>query len=152
MQPIPISNTIDNQAVNYMIALRAALKEVGKTAQHCEQLILNWTSNKVLAAKVELIIDEFLNNIIKHGYNYAEDSAIVVEFIIENNLLHIRFWDKGIEWEPDEHSYNPNDPFNFEKDIYDVKGKGVKIIMSMTDRFHRKRYDTLNETSVEIVI
>jgi sigma-B regulation protein RsbU (phosphoserine phosphatase) len=150
--PEPIPNTTDNHSVHYMITLRAALKEVGKTATQCEKLILNWTDDSVLAAKVELIIDEFLNNIIKYGYTYEEDSAIVVEFIVQDNVLRIKFWDKGIEWEPEEHQYSSEDPYNFERDVYDVSGKGVKIIMSMSDKFHRTRYDQLNETTVEIQI
>ncbi len=152
LEPSPITNTIDNQAVHYMVALRSALKEVGKTAQQCEHLILTWTNNTVLAAKVELIVDEFLNNIVKYGYSYADDSAIVVEFIIQDNKLHIKFWDKGIVWEPEEQHYNKDDPYNFEKDVYDISGKGVKIIMSMSDKFHRTRYDLLNETTVIIQI
>jgi len=152
LKPGPITNFVDSQILHYMVTLRAALKEVGKTAQQCERLILNWTENTVLAAKVELIMDEFLNNIIKHGYTYAEDSAIVVEFIVQDNKLLIKFWDKGIEWEPEEHQYNSEDPYNFDRDVYAVGGKGVKIIMSMTDKFHRTRYDLLNETTVEIQI
>lgn len=150
--PEPILGTIDNQVLHYIIALRAALKEVGKTSQQCEKLILDWTGNQVLAAKVELIIDEFLNNIVKFGYSYEEDSAIVVEFVIQDNKLHIKFWDKGIEWEPDEHQYNTEDPYNFSRDVFEESGKGVKIIMSMSDKFHRTRYDMLNETTVEIQI
>jgi sigma-B regulation protein RsbU (phosphoserine phosphatase) len=140
----------DSGAMHYMISLQAALKEVGNTSQQCERMVLQWTGNLELSAKVELIIDEFLGNIIKYGYGYADDSSIVVEFIILSNVLRIKFWDKGIKWEPDEHKYTSEDPFNFEKDIYEVSGKGVKIIMSMSDKFHRNRYDLLNETVVEI--
>lgn len=145
-----LDHVADGKAIHYMITLSAALKEVGKTAQNCEKMILQWTGDSVLAAKTELIVDEFLNNIIQHGYGFEDDSAIMIEFLIKEDKLCIKFWDKGIEWNPVEDIYSKENPYNFEQDVYDINGKGVKIIMSMSDKFHRTRYDILNETSVEI--
>jgi len=135
---------------HHHIVLRSALKEVGKTAQDCEQLVIKWTDDMYLAAKVELIVDEFLNNIITYGYNYQEDSEIVLEFRFFPNMLSIRFWDKGIEWVPENLSYSISEPYNFDLDGMEASGRGVKIIMSMSNRFHRKRFGHLNETKVEI--
>lgn len=135
---------------HHHIVLRSALKEVGKTAQDCEKLVLDWTHDAQLAAKVELIVDEFLNNIITYGYNYQEDAEIVVEFRVIPDMLSIRFWDKGIEWVPENLSYSIEEPYDFELDGMDSSGRGVKIIMSMSNRFERKRYGYLNETKVEI--
>ena len=80
-------NLEEGRSMHFMTTLQAALKEVGKTAMTCEEIILKSTGNAVLAAKVELIIDEFLNNIIKYGYNYSEDAAVVVEFSIQEQHL-----------------------------------------------------------------
>jgi serine phosphatase RsbU (regulator of sigma subunit)/anti-sigma regulatory factor (Ser/Thr protein kinase) len=146
----PIPDTNGAQAVHFIIMLRAALREVGKTAQQCEKLILNWTDNPKLAAKVELIIDEFLNNIIKYGYNFQEDSVIVVEFIMHSHKLVIKFWDRGINWQPPEQKYSVDKPYSFDNDMHSESGKGVNIIMSMSNSLHRDRYDVLNETVVEI--
>ncbi len=140
------------ESIHFMTNLRAALREVSKTAQEVENLILNWKGDAKLAARVELIVDEFLNNIIKYGYNYRDDSTIVVEFFHQQGRLSIKFWDKGIEWTPEESEYSVNNPYNFEKDVYNVDGKGVKIIMSMSNRFHRTRHDQLNETTVDIEV
>lgn len=150
MQPCMDDPTRNCRATHLIIMLRAALKEVGKTAQQCEKLIINWTGNNKLAAQVELIIDEFLNNIIKYGYRYVEDSIIVVEFVMHQKTLTIKFWDRGIEWVPSECDINADNPYDFENDQHDTSGKGVKIIMSISNRLQRKRYDVLNETVVEI--
>jgi len=150
LNPKQITSTVEAQALHYMITLRAALKEVGKTSQQCESMISQWTGNPLLAARAELIVDEFLNNIIKYGYNFSEDSAIVVEFMIHDNRLKIKFWDKGIEWAPELEEYSLANPYDFNRNLYEETGKGVKIIMSMTSKFHRTRYDQLNETVVEI--
>ncbi len=146
----PVTVMKNSQSVHFTTTLRAALREVGKTSHSVDEMILNWTGDSSLAARVELIVDEFLNNIIKYGYNYAEDAAIVVEFNLQNNKLLIRFWDKGIEWSPESDNYTVDNPYNFDDDIYEEEGKGVKIIMSMSNKFHRIRYDQLNETIVEI--
>ncbi|HRX76012.1 MAG: SpoIIE family protein phosphatase [Candidatus Cloacimonetes bacterium] len=135
---------------HHHIVLQSALKEVGKTAQDCERLVLDWTHDSFLAAKAELIVDEFLNNIITYGYNYQEDSEIVLEFRFFPEMLSIRFWDKGIEWVPENLSYSIVEPYDFELDGMDASGRGVKIIMSMSNRFQRRRFGHLNETKVEI--
>lgn len=130
--------------------LRAALREVGNTAQECEQLMLNWTGDRVLASKVELIVDEFLNNIIVYGYNYQEDAEIILEFRLSDDLLSITFWDKGIKWAPESMNCNVKEPYDFAPDGQSHSGRGVKIIMSISNRFERRRYGHLNETKVEI--
>jgi phosphoserine phosphatase RsbU/P len=146
----PVTIIRESQAVHFTISLQAALREVGKTAQQCEGLIINWTGNNALAAKVELIVDEFLNNIVKYGYHYSEDAAIVVEFTEFYNRLAIRFWDKGIEWSPDDLTCTIENPFDLEPDLEKEDGRGVKIIRSMSCKFTRIRYGQLNETIVEI--
>lgn len=134
----------------YMFVLRSALRDVGKTAQQCEQLIIGWTANQVLGAKVELIVDEFLNNIITYGYNYTEDAIIVIEFIIHDGKLKISFWDKGIHWVPEETDCSIDKPYDFDLDLRNERGKGIKIIRSLTHTFARRRYEHLNETMIEI--
>lgn len=147
---VSMTESKESKSIHFLTTLRAALREVGKTAQQCEKIVLDWTNNNELGAKVELIIDEFLNNIVKYGYNYTEDAAIVVEFNIHSDQLAIKFWDKGIEWTPEEDRYSVENPYDFENDVYQVDGKGVNIIMSMSNKFHRVRYGPLNETIVVI--
>jgi sigma-B regulation protein RsbU (phosphoserine phosphatase) len=146
----PVTIWKESQAVHYTFSLQSALREVGKTSQQCEALILNWKGNNSLAARVELIVDEFLNNIIKYGYRYSEDASIVVEFNMNENQLVIKFWDKGIEWNLVDNLYTEANPYNFDDELYEVDGKGVKIIMSMSSKFQRYRYGQLNETIVQL--
>ncbi|PKN80901.1 MAG: hypothetical protein CVU48_00325 [Candidatus Cloacimonetes bacterium HGW-Cloacimonetes-1] len=144
--------TAGNETRHFTFVLRAALKEVGIIAKECEQIIIDWTQDSGLAAKVELVVDEFLNNIIQYGYNYSEDSIIVLEFVIHDGTLSIRFWDKGILWEPPDVEFSFEQPYEFEDEMMNERGKGLKIIMSITNKFTRKRYEQLNETTVEILI
>ena len=47
-------------------------------------------------------------------------------------------------------NYNVKEPYDFAPDGQSHSGRGVKIIMSISNRFERRRYGHLNETKVEI--
>ncbi len=129
--------------------IKALLKDVGSISQQCEKLILAWTNSNTLSAKVEIIIDELLNNIIEHGYKYEETARIVFEFKLVGPKLYITMWDKGIEWIPETVKYNHDNPYLFEKDLFDVSGRGLYMVLSWSEEFYRNRYsEELNETIV----
>ncbi len=129
--------------------IKAVMKDVGAISQHCEKLILAWTKNATLSAKVEIIIDELLNNIIEHGYKYEETARIVFEFKLVGTKLYITMWDKGIEWIPETVKYNQDNPYLFEKDLFDISGRGLYMVLSWSQEFYRNRYsEELNETIV----
>ena len=144
-----VEDAVDYITRHYTFILLSALKGVGKVSQDCENLVLNWTGDSVLSARVELIVDEFLNNIIQYGYHFQEDAEIVIEFRLTKTKLAIRFWDKGIEWIPENQDYSIDNPYDFE-DGLDVSGRGIRIIQSISNSFARRRYGGINETRVEI--
>lgn len=145
-------NTVkkDPDKVKKMIFwIKAVMKDVAAVSQHCEKLVLAWTKNTTFSAKVEIIIDELLNNIIEHGYKYEETARIVFEFKLLGTKLHITMWDKGIEWIPETVKYNHDNPYLFEKDLFDVSGRGLYMVLSWSEEFYRNRYsEELNETIV----
>jgi serine phosphatase RsbU (regulator of sigma subunit)/anti-sigma regulatory factor (Ser/Thr protein kinase) len=129
--------------------VKAVMKDVGSISQHCEKLILAWTENTTLSAKVEIIVDELLNNIIEHGYKFEETARIVFEFKLIGSKLYITMWDKGIEWIPETVKYSQDNPYLFEKDLFDVSGRGLYMVLSWSQEFYRNRYsEELNETIV----
>ncbi len=133
--------------------VKAVMKDVSAVSQECEKLVHEWTNNSTLAARVEIIIDELLNNIIEHGYNFEEEARIVFEFKIEEEKLTLTMWDKGIEWAPDTVKYNLDNPYLFEKDLFDVSGRGLYMVLSWSKEFYRNRYaKELNETKVVLDI
>ncbi|MFA7057040.1 MAG: fused response regulator/phosphatase [Candidatus Cloacimonadales bacterium] len=142
-----------NKVKKMIFWVKAAMKDVGSVSQQCEKLILTWTNNATLSAKVEIIVDELLNNVIEHGYKYEENARIVFEFKLEDHKLHITMWDKGIEWSPEIGKYNHDNPYLFEKDLFDVSGRGLYMVLSWSEKFTRNRYsEELNETKVVLDI
>ncbi|OQY39396.1 MAG: hypothetical protein B6226_01960 [Candidatus Cloacimonetes bacterium 4572_65] len=131
--------------------VKSILKDVSLISQECEKLVLAWTNNKTLSAKTEIMIDELLNNVIEHGYKYEEDARIVIEFSLDEKNLYLSMWDKGIEWLPETVKYNQDNPYLFEKDLYDTSGRGLYMVLSWSKEFYRNRYSNeLNETKVVI--
>lgn len=137
--------------LRHHIFLRSALKGVGKTAMEGEKMVMCWTGDAILAAKTELIIDEFLNNIISYGYQNDSDAEIIVALKICPNRLCIQFWDKGLAWVPVDVDYSVEKPYDFDQDLFGTEGRGLKMITSISNKFERYRYADLNETKVEII-
>lgn len=133
--------------------MKAAMKNVGIVVSEAEKLVTEWTKNEMLGYKAELIIDELLNNIIEHGLKFDENSKIIFEFKIIDNKLVISMWDKGIEWNPSSNGIDHNNPYDFEKDLYEECGRGMNIVFSWSESYNRKRIaNELNETKVTLDI
>jgi len=111
------------------------------------------TRDRMLAMKADLVLNEFLNNIIIHGYKreLRLTPKIMVRLTIESDYIEIAFFDRGVEW-----NYRPpaktlreldeQDYFHFDLDI----GRGMLIIREIADTFERTRYGTLNMTVIRI--
>lgn len=132
------------------LMLKSTMQEIASIAIACEETVKAWTNDGVLAAKVELIVDEFLNNIVAYGYKYVDDNEIIVELFLNDERLRLSFWDKGISWDALPKGGCPDSEGFFDrKDLLDG-GRGLKIINTISDVFSRYRYNILNETRVEI--
>ena len=148
-----VETRLPDKIMKMIYWVKAVLKDVGSISQHCEKLVLSWTKNNTLSAKVEIIIDELLNNIIEHGYKFDETARIVFEFRLVGSKLYITMWDKGIDWVPETVKYNHDNPYLFEKDLFDVSGRGLYMVLSWSEEFYRNRYsEELNETIVVLDI
>lgn len=111
------------------------------------------TRDRMLAMKIELVLNEFLNNILIHGYRreLRLTPKIMVRMTIEPHCVEIAFFDRGIEW-----NYRPpaktlreldeQDYFHFDLDI----GRGMMIIREIADRIERSRHGGLNRTVIAL--
>jgi phosphoserine phosphatase RsbU/P len=136
---------INRSHLSLMRSLLTNTKDIGA---FCEQYILTHQDNNIeLAMQVELIVNEFLNNIIVHGLRSKSDTVILLKIEIAEELM-LTFWDKGITWDiPDKRP--GEDPFA-NKDDWDTSGRGIPIIYSLTSKVFRRRFDEVNETVMYI--
>jgi len=130
------------------LVMRSLLTNTKDIGVFSEKFILgNQDNNIELAMQVELIVNEYLNNIIVHGLHSKSDTVILMKIEIREELV-LTFWDKGITWDiPDKKP--GEDPFAG-KDDWDTSGRGIPIIYSLTSRVTRRRYEEVNETVMYI--
>ena len=115
----------------------------------CESFIIDRLGDEKLAVQLELLLNEFLNNILMHGIerHTKEGPKILVDLIINEDDVVLKVWDKGKPW-----TFNTT-PIAIDEEIWDdnnklaTAGRGMAIIKSIAAKIECKRYEDLNETS-----
>ncbi|MDD5727858.1 MAG: ATP-binding protein, partial [Victivallales bacterium] len=118
----------------------------------CERMVMMNTADPRLAVEVELLVGEFLNNVIMHGIERRQQQGpkILVDLLIGKQEVFITVWDKGKPW-----VFN-NAPVTIDENIWDennklaTAGRGMAIMKSIASSIESHRYGDLNETSFTI--
>ncbi|MCF7910924.1 MAG: SpoIIE family protein phosphatase [Candidatus Cloacimonetes bacterium] len=139
---------MEDPSVSQLTLMRSLLTNTKDIGAFSEQFVLtNQDGNFELAMQVELIVNEFLNNIIVHGLRSKSDTVILFKMELADELI-LSFWDKGITWDIP-NKLPGQDPFANKNDL-DTSGRGIPIIYSLTSKVFRKRLDEVNETVMYI--
>lgn len=169
-QAVPQSGytTVEDDICMIMIKKQQCLKNEKKHLHHTtipsihhadllgmkfERFIIKNTKDEKLAVQAELLLNEFLNNIIMHGLErlQQERPRILVDLLIDKDQITLTVWDKGKPW-----TFNTN-PVVIDEKIWDdnnklaTAGRGMAIIKSIAGKIECTRYGDLNETSFVIM-
>ena len=143
--------TPEKDAYDYTI--KPMVSEVDKFAQEFCRLVIERTGDEPLAAKVELLLSEFLNNVVVHGLGNKNAPRPVISARIEfrEKEIMLAFYDKGKDWNMQtsgiEHD-SANDILNYTRA---TSGRGLSIIKKITSSISRRRYaNMLNETILTV--
>ena len=125
----------------------AAVDHVGNKVA---DFVMEQCSDEILAEKVELLIEEHMNNIVEHGLsaNRRENEFIVLKVAVLNEGLKVTIWDRGVQW-TEEMSRDVSDlDAQFEQINEDQSGsgRGLLIISKIASEISRQRYSGMNET------
>jgi phosphoserine phosphatase RsbU/P len=134
------------------LTTRPDLLHADLLGMECECFITKNTGDERLAVQVELMLNEFLNNIIMHGLekNQPVGPKILVDLVINEGEVVLKIWDKGKPW-----TFNTS-PITIDEKIWDdnnklaTAGRGMAIIKSIAEKIECSRYGDLNETSFVI--
>jgi len=115
----------------------------------CESFIIDRIGDEKLAVQLELLLNEFLNNILMHGLDkrLQEGPKILVDLVLHEEDVILKIWDKGKPW-----TFNTT-PIAIDEEIWDdnnklaTAGRGMAIIKSIAAKIECQRYGDLNETS-----
>jgi phosphoserine phosphatase RsbU/P len=127
------------------------ITQVDGLCRDCAEFILHHGGNSKLAAKVELLVGEFLNNVIMHGHKPHQQArpGIHVKVVIEDTQVIVKVHDKGGEWhydEPDKKVEEEDDEAWTVDEKFATAGRGMKIIRELATETQRLRSHGVNET------
>lgn len=142
------NNLMQNLDNRFLVTFKSVLTNTAHITKQCEKFVLDNTGQDDLAFEVELVIAEILTNVIVHGLKNKPDTMVVLSLEITDKVI-ISIWDKGIEWII---------PLIKKEDAFDLvandatSGRGLPIIVTLSDGITRKRIDSINQTRIIFTI
>jgi phosphoserine phosphatase RsbU/P len=124
-----------------LFLVNSLLQDTVPIGKECFEAVKLHLKDKDLAIKTELVLNEFLNNIIEHGLQYKKDTIVALEFEITDQIK-MTFWDSGEDWEM---------PAKKEENIAALgkfRGMGMQIIHELVTEVGKQRFDEINETII----
>ena len=114
------------------------------------EFVQNCYRDDAFSVSTELLLEEYLVNVIVHGLNDYEKLSeyIAVEVVAYDRELKLIVWDHGKEWDglwlSPQHAEESMDQLN---ETMADSGRGIPIISTIASRISRKRFCGLNETT-----
>ena len=108
------------------------------------------TGDEELGTRIELLLSEFLNNVVLHGLVNAKrgKAVIAVRLEVQEEKIVISAMDRGREWE-DVPAFNVHTARQQLEELNANRAtseRGLAIITSIAESIRRKHYRGLNET------
>ncbi len=137
----------DESGCDYTI--KPMLSEVDKFAQRMCMAVTERTHNDTLAAKVEILMSEFLNNVVVHGLENKNAPHPVISAHIEfrKDDILLAFYDRDKRWNMQSGGIDNDRTADMLNSACAESGRGLSMIKKLTSSISRNRYaDMLNET------
>ncbi len=124
-----------------------AVDNVGMKAS---DFVLEQCGDDILSEKVELLVEEHMNNIVEHGLNECrrDNEYIVLKIAVIENGLKVTIWDRGKHWSENTATPTSNPDMLLEQvnEQQSGSGRGLLIISKIASEISRHHYSGLNET------
>ncbi|CAA7627708.1 hypothetical protein MCP1_70056 [Candidatus Terasakiella magnetica] len=113
------------------------------------RLVVSERVNADMAARVELVLAEALNNVVEHGYQGGSEHPIQVELFLETSGIRLVVIDRSQKgFTIPTHAAMPDfDPDN--PDTFPEGGFGLAIILQCTDQVATERHGDANHLILE---
>jgi len=135
----------------YVFSCRVPADEetVDNICQKASTFVSKYYDSEELSVNAELLLEEYLDNVIIHGLNDYEklNEYIAIKICAYERELKLIIWDHGKEWNglfmPQEQADQSLEELN---DKLSPHGRGVPIISKIASQIRRQRYCGLNES------
>ena len=128
----------------------ASKKTVDEICEKASAFVTKCYKDDLLSVQTELLLEEFLVNVIMHGLGEYErlNEYIAIKLCAYEKNLKVIVWDHGKEWNgfylEQERAEESLDQLN---DSMASSGRGIPIITKIASQISRQRYCGLNETT-----
>ena len=133
----------------YTCRVPADKKAVDEICQRVSEFVTKSCQDEALSVSTELLLEEYLVNIIMHGLNESDrlNEYIAIKLCAYEYELKVIIWDRGREWDGPFLSQEKADA-SMEQLNQDMSasGRGIPIISKIASQISRQRYCGLNET------
>ena len=140
-----------NLEKEYVFSCRvpADKKAVDEICERASSFVSKFYEGDEIATDTELLLGEYLVNVIMHGLNEYEklNEYIAVKLYAHPNELKLMVWDHGKEWNG--MTMQPSDAdqeLDRLNESLAASGRGLPIISKIASRISRQRYCGLNES------
>jgi anti-sigma regulatory factor (Ser/Thr protein kinase) len=132
-------NTLELEIIN-------DLKEVSVVIAEFESFCLKHNVENTAVQKMNVVLDEIINNIINYGYPQEEERLISVKITIENSSMTLIITDDGVAFNP----FSIDKPdLSLSLEDRPIGGVGLHIVKNLMDSYAYERVSDRN--IVEIV-
>jgi sigma-B regulation protein RsbU (phosphoserine phosphatase) len=123
-------------SIKSSINILNSLEQITKAIEWFESFALENKIPFAIIQKINIVLDELLNNIISYGYNDKEDHEIDIEVELISKRLILKVSDDGLPFNPFK-----NEPVDVMLSIEerDIGGLGVHLVKTLMDEYEYKR-------------
>lgn len=118
------------------ISIKNHIDSLSTVAQYFESLSEKYSISMPVTHKMNIALDDLLNNIISYGYNDDQEHIIELQFEYSKNRLSVIISDDGIPFNPFEEK--PVDT-SLSIDEREIGGLGIHLVREMVDRYSYSR-------------
>lgn len=133
--------------------LQPRTSDVSRMVGEAAAFVQKETGNSDAATRCELLLSEFLNNIVLHGFEGARQTCagILIEVRVRADRVLISVLDRGRQWGIDPKlQKRATAVLESLNDSRSVSGRGMPIILQIASTVSRKRYRSMNETDFTV--
>jgi len=129
------------------LTIRNELEQVSFVAERLGPLLETWNVAPRTAYRTQVVIEEVLSNVVRHGYPDGGQHEISVSVARRDEGIEIRVRDDGVEFDPGAAA-----PVDLDQPLGErrVGGLGIHLVRQFVDSLEYRRADGRNDLRMRL--
>lgn len=124
---------------------RSEIHEIPNIRKDLGELESAWKISESKMRQIRVIVEELFSNIVRFGYEDAEEHVIEVRICRNENVIEIEIIDDGIAFNPLEYSEDTHgDPA-----LVELGGMGLTLVRTFSSNMSYQRIGDKNQLKIE---